>query len=110
MDLTKERKRIKSAISRCATLKAKGQGFNWDNLGMLVNRLSQNAFDEVNKENLSYSHQCKLETEIHNDLEGLMNSFFQLDHNAYDWVNGNNKFKQLVLEKKQAILKKQSSL
>ena len=73
----------------------------WEACGNEIYSLIRKKEGLIRAKNLQYSEQCRKIDEVSRKIENEYNSFFQFTNingiiAGYDWVNGNNKLKQLL--------------
>lgn len=73
----------------------------WEQCGVEIERFIRTKVDALKQTpkyiGSGYSKQCDLEKSLRNSIEWFYESYFEVGvGNHYNWVNGNEKLKQLI--------------
>jgi len=96
------KKKILSTLKRYAKRQATGKGFNWEKLGCDIRNIAEEEIKLLQQtqkyKDALYGKQCNMRKAIHKEAEGEYYGYFEHPscHNMYDWVNGNDSWKELV--------------
>jgi len=87
-------------IIRKHYLPKQGKRISWEKCGSDVYAIIRQKEDNIKLKNLQYSEECRQTDTIRNKIENEYESYFAM-HDiygkaGYDWINGNNKLKELL--------------